>query len=131
MKPPCVVVVQYILPALRVAIARELIETYGFRRVEAAKKMDMTPAAVTQYLKRIRGSTASDLIGRSRKVMEAVSDISRDIAMGEGSTDALLVKMCRACRTARDEGLLCELHKEAMPSLRKMETCTCLWDTTC
>ncbi|MEM3056899.1 MAG: transcriptional regulator, partial [Candidatus Bathyarchaeia archaeon] len=59
MKPPYVVVVQYLLPALRVAVSKKLIETYGMRRTEAAEKMDLKPAAITQYLKRSRGSAAS------------------------------------------------------------------------
>ena len=32
LKPPCMIVVQHILPVLRVTIAKEFIEKYGLRR---------------------------------------------------------------------------------------------------
>jgi len=54
-----------------------------------------------------------------------VSDISRDLAMGESPVDMLLSKLCLACRTIRAEGLVCDLHKEAMPSLRQIGSCAC------
>lgn len=125
MKPPCMVVVQYILPALRVAIARELVEKYGLRRREVAEKMGMTPAAITQYLNRSRGDTASAMVEHSSRVMELVSDIARDLVQGEVPADRLLMKLCRACRAARAERLICDLHVETMPSLRQIESCAC------
>lgn len=127
MKPPCMIVVQYILPALRVAIAKELIERYGLRKTEVADKMDVTPAAITQYLNRSRGDTASAIVERSEGVVKIVSDISRDLFQGESLVDVLLMKLCLACRAVREEGLICDLHREAMPSLEQVETCACSW----
>ena len=125
MKPPCMIVVQYILPALRVAIAKELIEKFELRKIDVADKMNVTPAAITQYMKRSRGDTASLMIERSGNVKDLVSDISRDLAEKKSPPDVLLMKLCRACRAVRSEGLICDLHKEAMPSLRQVESCAC------
>lgn len=125
MKPPCMIIVQYILPALRVAIAKELIEKFELRKIDVADKMNVTPAAITQYMKRSRGDTASLMIERSGNVKDLVSDISRDLAEKKSPPDVLLMKLCRACRAVRSEGLICDLHKEAMPSLRQVETCAC------
>lgn len=119
--------VQYILPALRVAICKELIKTYKMRRVEVAEKMGLTPAAITQYMKRVRGDAAYAAIERSSRVKELISDISRDIAEEMSPPDLILMKLCRICRAARDEGLICEAHMEMMPSLRGIETCACSW----
>ncbi len=127
MKPPCLVTVQYILPALRVAISEELIKTYKMRRAEVAEKMGLTPAAITQYLKRVRGGAAYAAIERSSRVKGLISDISREIAEGVSPPDLILMKLCRICRVAWDEGLICEAHMEMMPSLRGMETCACSW----
>lgn len=125
MKPPCTIVVQHILPALRLEIAKELIQVHGLRRAEAAGKMGVTPAAVTQYLKGSRGDAAAARIEGSRKVMELVSEISRDIAEGGSPLDVLLLELCRACHAVRAEGLICELHRDALPGLRGIETCAC------
>ncbi|HIH88656.1 TPA: hypothetical protein HA344_05550 [Candidatus Bathyarchaeota archaeon] len=125
MKPPCMIVVQHILPALRLEITRDLVEKHGMKRSVAAAKMAITPAAVTQYLSRARGGSATTLIEGNGKVMELVDELSRDIAAGESPLDVLLLKLCRACAAARSEGLICQLHKEAMPGLVDLKGCSC------
>jgi predicted transcriptional regulator len=125
MKPPCMVVVQHILPALRLEITKELVEKYGMKRSDAAAKMGVTPAAVTQYLNRARGGSATTLLEGSGKVMEIVYELSRDIAAGESPLDVLLLKLCRACAAARSEGLVCQLHRESMPGLVDIRSCSC------
>jgi len=130
MKPPCMVVVQHILPALRLEITQELVEKYGMKRSDAAAKMGITPAAVTQYLSRARGGSATTLLEGSGKVMEIVDELSRDIAAGESPLDILLLKLCRACAAARSEGLICQLHRESMPGLIDIRGCSCTLNLT-
>jgi uncharacterized protein len=125
MKPPCMVVVQHILPALRLEITRKLVEKYGMKRSDAAVKMGVTPAAVTQYLSRARGGSATNLLEGSGKVMELVDELSLDIAAGESPLDVLIMKLCRACAAARSEGLVCQLHRESMPGLTDLKGCSC------
>ena len=125
MKPPCMIVVQYILPALRVEIAKELSGEYDLKNAEIARKMDITPAAVTQYLNRTRGGAASDLIKDSDKVMGIVSEIAKDIVNEESPPDMLLMKLCTACLAVRSEKLMCKIHMDAMPSLKGLESCAC------
>ena len=125
MKPPCMMVVQYILPALRVEIAKELSGDYALKNAEIARKMDVTPAAVTQYLNRTRGGEASDLIKDSDKVMGVVSDIAKDIVNEESPPDMLLMKLCKACVAVRTEKLMCKIHMDSMPSLKGLESCAC------
>jgi predicted transcriptional regulator len=119
------VVVQHILPALRLEITRELVEKYGMKRSDAAVKMGVTPAAVTQYLSRARGGSATNLLEGSGKVMELVDELSLDIAAGESPLDVLIMKLCRACAAARSEGLVCQLHRESMPGLTDLKGCSC------
>jgi len=130
MMPPCMVVVQHILPALRLEITQELVEKYGMKRSDAAAKMGITPAAVTQYLSRARGGSATTLLEGSGKVMEIVDELSRDIAAGESPLDILLLKLCRACAAARSEGLICQLHRESMPGLIDIRGCSCTLNLT-
>jgi predicted transcriptional regulator len=125
MKPPCMMVVQYILPALRVEIAKELSLNYKLKNAEVARKMDVTPAAVTQYLNRSRGGDAADLIQESKKVMGIVSEVAKDIVEEESPPDMLLMKLCKACLAVRSEKLMCEIHMESMPSLKGLESCAC------
>ncbi len=130
MKPPCMVVVQHILPALRLEITRELVEKYGMKRSDAATKMGVTPAAITQYLSRVRGGSATTLIEGNVKVMKIVDELSQDIAGGESPLDVLLLKLCMACTAARSEGLICQLHRESMPGLVYIRDCSCSQNLT-
>lgn len=125
MKPPCMMVVQYILPALRVEVAKELFEDFSLKKADIARKMDVTPAAVTQYLKGTRGDEASGLIKRSDKVMGIITDIARDMVNKESPADMLLMKLCKACLSVRSERLMCEIHMDSMPSLKELDTCAC------
>ena len=125
MKPPCMMVVQYILPALRVEITKELSHDYELKNAEIARKMEVTPAAVTQYLNKSRGGDAAELIQDSEKVMGIVSEIAKDIVETESPPDMLLMKLCKACLAVRRERLMCEIHMESMPSLKALESCAC------
>ena len=125
MKPPCMIVVQYILPALRVAISRKLVNEMNLKKSEAAKKMDVTPAAITQYLNKSRGDRAFDVIEGFERINELIVDLARDLAESENPSDMQLLKLCRTCQAIRSEGLICELHMEIMPSLQKVGVCAC------
>ena len=125
MKPPCIVVVRYILPALRVLIAKELVDKHGLKRVKAAEKMELTPAAITQYLKKVRGETAVKMVESSDEAIKIISSMTNDLAKGEASVYDVLQNICKICQTMRSEGLLCEMHKEILPALKRTEVCEC------
>lgn len=127
MKPPCVVVVQYVLPAIRVLIAKELIEKHGLKRVRVAEKMGITPAAVTQYLKEIRGKRAIKIVESSGEAIKVVSKIADGLAKDEASVYDVMADICRACHIILSSGLLCEMHAEILPALKKckISECTC------
>ena len=125
MKPPCIVVVQHILPALRVSVAVELIEKHGLKKKETAEIMGLTPAAITQYLNRTRGDSAHQIVKESKNVTNLISEIAKDLAYGESSVDKIVSKLCFACHILQTEGRICDLHKEAMPSLTQIESCVC------
>jgi len=131
MKPPCIIVVRYILPALRVLIARELVEKHGLSRVKAAQKMELTPAAITQYLKRVRGETAVQLVESSDEAVKIVSEMASTLAKGEASVYDVLQNICKICQIMRSKGLLCEMHKEILPALKKSEVCECEFRLPC
>jgi predicted transcriptional regulator len=118
------IVVKDILPAIRVLISRELVEKHGLMKSKAASLMGLTPAAITQYLNTSRGDNTTIIEG-SKKVAELISDIALDMIHGKSPPDMLLLKMCRICQIVRTEGLMCELHMEALPGLKTVQSCTC------
>ena len=125
LKPPCMIVVQYILPSLRVAIAKELVYELGLKKGKAARLMNVTPAAITQYLNKSRGEKSMYMIEGSERIKDLVSDLAADLMNDESPSDHQLMKLCRACQVIRSDGLICELHKEVMPSLKELPVCAC------
>lgn len=124
MKPPCMIVVKDILPSIRVLITRELMEKHGLKKSKIANLMGLTPAAITQYINTSRGDNTKVIEG-SKRIRALISDIAQDMIQGESPPDMLLLKMCMICQIVRSEGLMCELHMQAMPELRTVQPCAC------
>ena len=125
MKPPCVIVVKYILPALRVLVMKELIEKYNVRKIDASAKMELTPAAITQYLKGERGATFLSEILQSKETMKGVSELAEALARDDVSLEGVIEKLCGICATVRSEELLCRLHEKDLPALKECKCTIC------
>jgi predicted transcriptional regulator len=123
------IVVQHILPALRVAIAKELVNNYKQKKTEISELMGLTPAAITQYLNKSRGENAK-ILEDSSEVSNLVKDIAQDMVEGKSPPDMLLLKICHICQVVRTEGIICELHMKAMPKLRTVQPCACSFGIT-
>ncbi|MEI8330249.1 MAG: transcriptional regulator [Methanomicrobiales archaeon] len=98
MEAPCQKIVWDVLPAIRAAIAVELVMC-GVSQVEAARMLEIAPSAVSQYLSGKRGYRiefeddvkkpitllAQDLIDKKEvKVIERICGICRQLRGGEG-----------------------------------------------
>jgi len=122
-KPPCMVVVQYVLPAIRLLIMKDLVEKHNMRKIDVSAKMELTPAAITQYLKGERGVAFVDGVSQSEKAMKIVSDIAETLARNDISVEGLMEKLCMACNAIRSEGIICQLHKKNLPALKECTVC--------
>ncbi|MBS7647208.1 MAG: hypothetical protein QXK93_03090 [Candidatus Bathyarchaeia archaeon] len=125
MKPPCVVVVKYLLPAIRVLVTKELIEKHNMRKIDASEKMELTPAAITQYFKGERGATLTREIEQSPEAMKMISGLAEAIAREEATPESIIEKLCEICATIRYEKVICRLHQEDLPTLDACKCVTC------
>lgn len=123
MKPPCTVVVLYVLPALRILIMRRLMERHGMRRIDASRKMELTPAAITQYLKGRRGMTLLEELSRSERALEIISEIAEAMAREEIHAEDLMEKICMACNEIRSQGIICNQHKKECKTIKECRIC--------
>lgn len=126
MKPPCVLVVGRVLPALRVLVAKQLMEEYNLKLVDAAKKMDVTPSAITQYVKGTRGCQLPKRLKASKILEETASSIAEELVKDRVNMENVLKKICNACEVMRNEELLCEDHIDVLPSLKNFGCRLCL-----
>jgi len=87
--------------------------------------MELTPAAITQYMKGQRGATFIDEIVKSEKTMKILSEIAEALATDKVSAETTIEKLCEACITIRTEGIMCRLHEKEFPALKERKCALC------
>ncbi|QSZ66178.1 transcriptional regulator [Methanofollis aquaemaris] len=100
MKLPCQVIVWDVLPAIRAAIAEELVEC-GASQQEIAQMMGIAPSAVSQYLSKKRGYK----IVFEGEVRDSIRRLAKDLH--EGRVDDLSRRICQICMQMREEDEPC------------------------
>jgi len=111
MRPPCEIVVKYVLPAFRSLVARELIEEYGLSQVAAAEKLGTTQAAISHYVYSKRGDKRIRQLEAVSSVQSAAREVARDLADRELSATDAMIRFCKLCAALRDSDVICELHQ--------------------
>jgi len=103
--------VKYFVPAFRALIAKELVEKHGLSQVEAAKKLGITQAAISQYIHQKRGRKTMLKLRKIPEVNQLVSTIASRLASSEeASLDDLSKELCNLC--GRIRAMLSELIQE-------------------
>ncbi|MEM4245929.1 MAG: hypothetical protein QW390_01380 [Candidatus Bathyarchaeia archaeon] len=125
MKPPCMIIVKMVLPSLRVEIARSLVEERGMKPISAAKAMDVTPAAVTQYLKGVRGMGPVEGRFREGWLKSDVEELIEAMVKDPPDYAEVLGKLCSLCKALRRSGLVCDECKRASPALSSLDCSFC------
>ena len=103
MKLPCELIVTHILPTARGSLAKELVKRHGMTQVQVARLFGVTSAAVSQYIKGLRGGNS--LIDKSAYREDFYDKIAKSadaVAAGEDVTEAL----CGICGFVKESGLL-------------------------
>lgn len=100
MKVPCQTIVWDVLPAIRAAIAEELVNL-GISQQETARLLDMAPSAISQYLSKKRGYR----IEFEDDVKDAIRSIALDLSNGE--VPDLAKRVCNICTMLQDSDSSC------------------------
>ena len=91
-RTPCEYIVWHELPVIRKEIAESMINDYGLNQRQAAKKLGISPAAISQYLS---GKRAKTNISDRELHTEISISAKRIIKKGE---EALVLETCRLCK---------------------------------
>jgi len=97
MKLPCERALWYTLPRIRADLARKLIDE-GLSQKDAAGLLGVTPAAVSQYMHKKRGSDTKMPKDYDKAITEAAERIKKD-----GDADHISALICGCCRMAAKE----------------------------
>lgn len=110
---------------MRAIISREMIERGGLGPGEVAAKIGVTPAAVTQYLKGVRGRDSVGMVNKSNRARKILLELAYELAREEIDMVIVLRKLCKACNYVRSERLICGMCQNALPRLdgRKCDIC--------
>lgn len=95
MEAPCQKIVWDVLPAIRAAIAVELVRN-GVSQVEASRMLEIAPSAVSQYLSGKRGYR----IEFEGEVKRAIASLAQDLK--DGKVESLAGRICGICRQLRE-----------------------------
>jgi len=95
MEAPCQKIVWDVLPAIRAAIAVELVR-HDVSQVEAARMLEIAPSAVSQYLSGKRGYR----IEFENEVKQSIELLAQDLK--DGKKINLVKRTCEICRQLRD-----------------------------
>jgi len=112
MRPPCELVVRYILPTFRSLVAKELIEKHRFSQVDAAEKMGTTQAAISHYLYSKRGNKKMRQLETVPQIQSTASDVAQGIANEKISAVDAMLSFCKLCIVLRTQDLICDLHRD-------------------
>jgi hypothetical protein len=102
MKLPCETIVWDILPNIRSELAKKLSEK-GLSQKEIAKKLDITQAAVSQYVNKKRGYG----VEFKRDAVSAIEKLVEDMIKGDVN---LTPRICEICMKVRAERTVCGLE---------------------
>lgn len=120
MRPFCEIMVQEIFPTVRALIARDLMETFKYNQAETALKMGVTQPAISQYKRELRGKKAK-LLQENLVVKKSIKDAAKMLSTAKNPFESGI--LCTVCRDIRKSGILCKLHKEAIPMLKNCNLC--------
>lgn len=100
---PCEIIVRTLIPSVRAAVTRELIEKHGLKQVEVAKLLGVTQAAVSQYVRRARGGVFD--LSCDDSIASMIRGIAEGLARGGLSWLDASTLTCELCYQVRRRGL--------------------------
>lgn len=120
---PSEVEAKTIIPALRSLIAKRLVNTYHLPQQKVAELLGITQAAVSNYIREVRGVSAS--LEGSEEVQKLVDEIVKAILQGVDQV-TLMKKFNDAVATIKTKRLMCGLHQKLEPDwdVEKCHICT-------
>lgn len=104
MKPPCEIVVWYVIPAIRSELAKELLNL-GMKQKDVSELMDITQPAVSQYITDKRGSG----IKLDDDVKGMIRSFAEELSTGESTKADLIPKTCAICKNVKTSDVLEQL----------------------
>jgi predicted transcriptional regulator len=96
------------LPALRAMISRRLIEKYDMTQQQAADRLGLTQASISNYARKARGVMLN--LDSDPNIVKAADEVAAALASENPDQREALRLMTEVCDYIRFNHLLCRLH---------------------
>ncbi len=107
MRPPCEIVVWYVIPTIRSELAKELLNL-GMKQKEISELLDITQPAVSQYISDKRGHG----IEFDKQTKDKIKQFALDLKEKRIDKGDMIRRICDICKYVKEEEIICQLHKE-------------------
>lgn len=107
MRPPCEIVVWYVIPSIRSELAKELLNL-GMKQKQISELLDITQPAVSQYISDKRGHG----IKFDDHTQNMIRLLAKDLIEQDLDQGAIIRRVCEICKNVKAEEIICQLHKE-------------------
>lgn len=104
MKPPCEIVVWYVIPAIRSELAKDLL-ALGMKQKQVSELMDITQPAVSQYITDKRGNG----VKLNENVREMIAEFAGELADGTAKKADIIGRTCAICKRIETKDVLDQL----------------------
>jgi predicted transcriptional regulator len=106
-RPPCEIIVWYVIPSIRSELAKELLKL-GMKQKGISALLDITQPAVSQYISDKRGHG----IKFDEKTQNMIQIFARELMEQRLEQVDIIRRMCGICQNIKAEEIVCGLHKE-------------------
>ena len=120
MKPPCEVIVNKVLPSIRSAIVKTLIDQHKLKQIEIAKLLSISQSAVSQYYTSTRAGD-ENLYQVFPEINEYAKKVAKKIVKGEMMGSEVL--LCEPCQIIRKNQKFGNVQEEFI-QLKKCKICS-------
>ena len=119
MKPPCEMIVTKVLPSIRAAIVKELLENYNMKQTDISEILGISQSAVSQYYTSTRAGDDS-----LYSIFPEITNYAKNIAdrIVDKKIDKLDISLCEPCELIRKNKQFEEFHQQFI-DLMKCKIC--------
>ena len=124
MKPPCELVVGKLLPSIRSAIVKVLIEDYHMKQQEISNILGISQSAVSQYYTSTRAADKG-ILKTFPEITKYAKEITKKLVSGELESEQIL--LCEPCQKIRQNQKFTKTLEEFF-QLKKCKICPVVSD---
>jgi len=121
---PCEIAVKSVIPAIKAAIAKELVEKYSLKQNQVAEALGISQSAVSKYTRRVRGHVIE--IGDIEEIQPLINNMINLFINGNPKRAEFLSLFCQTCMTIRKKVLMCQFCQKTDPKIEIEECGFCL-----